>query len=126
MASKTYKGSCKCGRVTFTAEIDLEQGTGKCNCTSCWKRRWWSVLASEAGFRPLTGEADLAAGFCGGCGITPYAHVAAAAWNDGAYYSVNVACLDDLPPAELIAAPVRYFDGRHDNWAQAPAETRHL
>ena len=44
----------------------------------------------------------------------------------GAYYSVNLACLDDLDPAELAAAPVRYMDGRNNNWFEPPAETRHL
>jgi hypothetical protein len=34
--------------------------------------------------------------------------------------------LDDLDPAELIAAPVTFMDGRADNWWEAPAETRHL
>jgi hypothetical protein len=44
----------------------------------------------------------------------------------GDYTSVNLACLDNIEPAELASAPVRYFDGRYDNWATPPAETRHL
>jgi hypothetical protein len=39
---------------------------------------------------------------------------------------VSLASLDDLSPAELLAAPVHYADGLNDNWMQAPAETRHL
>jgi hypothetical protein len=49
-----------------------------------------------------------------------YAWVDAAEWNDGAYVSVNVACLDDLDPKELIAAPVQFLDGRNDNWGTFP------
>jgi hypothetical protein len=37
-----------------------------------------------------------------------------------------VNCLDDVDLQELIAAPVRYFDMRHDNMKTPPDETRHL
>ena len=50
----------------------------------------------------------------------------AAEWNDGEYVSINVAALDDLDPADLVAAPVKYMDGRADNWWEPPKETRHL
>lgn len=136
MALKTYHGSCSCKRVRFEADIDLDQGTGKCNCTFCWKRRHWSVRAKPEGFKKLGGEEHLAAkrdgespshsGFCTFCGIVPYGFVPVTEWNDTAYYSVNVAALDDLDPAELMAAPIQYMDGRHDNWWNPPAETRHL
>jgi hypothetical protein len=122
--------------VKFEADIDFTQGTGKCNCTSCWKRRWWSVSAKPADFRALAGESELSkhrpgqasghGGFCKHCGVTPYGYSEKADWNDGEYFSINVACLDDLDPAELVAAPVQYMDGRADSWWTMPAETRHL
>ena len=132
---QTYHGSCHCGRVKFEADIDLAQGTGKCNCTSCWKRRWWSTRVKPDAFRALAGEQQLSdykpdargqSGFCTRCGVRPYGFVAAAEWNDGDSFSINVACLDDLDPAELAAAPVQFMDGRNDDWWHAPAETRHL
>ncbi len=136
MAIKTYKGSCFCGRVKFEADIDFSEGTGKCNCTSCWKRRWWSVRAKPENFRSLQGDQELSGskpgqarghtGFCKSCGVVPYGWVAAAEWNPTEYVSINVAALDDLDPAELVAAPVQYMDGRADDWWHAPKETRHL
>lgn len=136
MTKRTYRGSCECGRVRFEAEIDLSaEGTGKCNCTRCFKRRWWSVRARPEAFRSLGGEAELSehrpgqatghGGFCRRCGIRTYGWVEKADWNDGAYVSINVACLD-IPVEELVAAPIRYMDGRNDDWWHAPAETRHL
>ena len=137
MATKTYKGSCHCGRVKFEADIDLSTGTTKCNCTSCWKKRYWSVRAKTADFRSIQGQEELsgfpagkaepaAGGFCKHCGVIPYGFVAAAEWNEGAYYSINVAALDNVEPAELLAAPVQFCDGRADNWWNPPTETRHL
>lgn len=136
MTTKTYRGSCHCGRVKFEADIDLSQETTKCNCTFCWKRRWWSAAVKPEAFRSLQGEDELQevrssegprhGGFCRHCGITPYVWVDAAEWNDGEYVSINVAALDDVDPAELVAAPVKYCDGKADNWWQPPAETRHL
>ena len=136
MATKTYRGSCHCGRIKFEADIDWSVGTGKCNCTSCWKKRWWSVAVKPEGFRPLAGAEELSAykpgaskghrGFCKHCGVIPYGWVDKAEWNDGEYVSVNVAALDDLDPAELVTVPIKYMDGRADSWWTVPAETRHL
>ncbi len=134
---KTYKGSCHCRRVSFEADIDFAEGmTSKCSCSFCWKRRWWSVPAATDGFRLLSGADQLRAypraaeggpgGFCQNCGVTPFAWVDKAEWNEGEYVSVNVACLDDLDPAELIGARTHFCDGKADNWWSPPAETRHL
>lgn len=74
---------------------------------------------------PASSSASGPSGFCKHCGIAPYARGDAAEWNEGPYVSINLACLDDLTPAELLTAPVEYLDGRADTW-ETPAETRHL
>jgi hypothetical protein len=74
-------------------------------------------------------EIDLAQGTskcsCSICGLKPFAqgHMDELG---GAFYAVNVACLDDATTAELTAAPVRYEDGKNDKWGSRPCETRHL
>jgi hypothetical protein len=131
---KTYHGSCHCGAVRFEADIDLSAGTGRCNCTFCTKARWWSAAMKPDAFRLLAGEADLSDYsrngqvhhvFCKHCGVRPFGRGDIPEWM-GPYVAINVACLDDLTPAELASLPVRYADGRNDNWMHAPAETRYL
>lgn len=132
---KTYHGSCHCGRIRYEADIDLEAGTGKCNCSICWKRRYWGANIKPEDFRLLceeTGISDYQFGtlsghhrFCANCGVAAYGDSYVEAVG-GAYVSINLACLDDLDPAELAEAPVQYFDGRNNSWWTVPAETRHL
>jgi hypothetical protein len=132
---KTYHGSCHCGAVTFETDIDLAQGSGRCNCSICTKTRAWSVIVKPDAFRLTNGENELADYqfgshsmhhlFCRHCGVRPFAkgHLDVLG---GDFYSINLACLDDVEPIELIESPMHYADGRHDNWRQAPAEIRHL
>jgi hypothetical protein len=45
---------------------------------------------------------------------------------DGDFVSVQLGTLDDASAIELAEAPVKYSNGRDNNWWVAPAETRHL
>lgn len=130
----TYQGSCYCKRVRFEVDTDLSEGTTRCNCTSCWKRRWWGKAVKPAQFKLLAGADELVkvkpakgpGGFCKHCGVFPFASGDAAEWNDGDYVSINIACLDSLSAKELSAIPITYLDGLHDTWAPLESDTHHL
>jgi hypothetical protein len=132
---KTYSGSCHCGAVRFEADIDLEKGTGRCNCSICTKP---AIGARSSSPMPSAcsparkrlcdyqfGAETAHHPFCRFCGVRPFGtgHVEQVG---GDYVTIRLSALDDADPAELAAGPIRYFNGRDNNWWSEPAETRHL
>lgn len=127
MANKTYHGSCHCGAVKFEADADLAAGTFRCNCSICGKARHW--LTSASALRFTAGEDRLTdyqfAGhkihhlFCSTCGIK-------VAGRSGKGAVVNVMALDDATHEELAAAPIQYFDGKHDRFDREPEGKAYL
>jgi len=130
----TYHGSCHCGAVRYTADIDLARGTLKCNCSICTKMRFWAAVVAPSDFRLLAGADSLREyrfhtrrdghHFCGAWGINVFS--TGVALQSGPFVAVTVSSLDDLPMADLLAAPVRHIDGRNDNWTTPPDEIQHL
>src|SRR3954468_16904105 len=81
---KTYHGSCHCGAVSFEADLDLSQGTLRCNCSVCTKARAWFAFTSPDHVRLIGGDeeqaeyswrpdnkpqANLHYHFCSRCGV---------------------------------------------------------
>ena len=129
---QTYRGSCHCGKVRFEADVDLAEGSFRCNCSICFKSRAW--LASAKDLRLLSGEAELRDyqfgpkrlhhPFCASCGVRPFSRGSDAKGNP--MYVVRLNCLDGVDDEVFAGVPVKYFNMRHDDFKTPPAETRHL
>ena len=116
MAVQTYQGSCQCGAVAFTAELDLEN-TVTCNCSRC--QRLGSVLCftPRTSFHLIRGEGEtteylfnkhaISHRFCKTCGIESYAM---GTMPDGSpMAAVNANCLEGVDPRALKS---HHYDGR--------------
>ena len=113
--TRTYQGSCHCGRVTYEADADLGQ-VMSCNCSSCRRRGSLLAFVPDDKFR-LKGGADALTQyefnkkvihyqFCETCGVQPFAR---GTRPDGAQMvGLNVRCLDGV---DLDALNIKKFDG---------------
>jgi hypothetical protein len=131
---RTYTGRCHCGAVAYEADLDLESGTARCNCTFCAKHRSWVASGQPGDLRVTKGEEALGryaaregAGyehcFCATCGIRVFSRGEIEGM--GPFMTVQVATLDEAPEA-LREVSVAFQDGRHDNWWNPPEDTRGL
>lgn len=129
---QTYTGGCHCGAVRYEADMDLSKGSLKCNCSVCRKTRAWLVAVGNDEFRLLKGQealSDYQFGgknihhlFCKHCGIKSFGR----GGEGNPFVAVMLSTVDNVSDADLAALPVMYVDGRNDNFAAAPAETRYM
>ncbi|WPU63524.1 GFA family protein [Peredibacter starrii] len=135
MSMTKYEGSCHCGKVRFEVDLDLEKGSGKCNCSFCGKVRNWSAAVKPEAFKLLTSEQDLGLyqfntkanshAFCKNCGVRT--HTKGYVEQIGGHFvSVALCTIDNISPEELSKVPVQYMDGLHNNWFNPPKETNYL
>ena len=138
MGTQRFHGSCHCQAVRYEAEVDLDKGTLRCNCSLCSKARAWFSFVPGEHFRVTQGEEALShyrwtpAGktepfldyaFCSRCGICVYG-TGDAPHLGGRFFALHVPTLDDVDREALVAAPLRFVDGAHDRFDRAPEDTR--
>jgi len=114
--TKTYMGSCHCGKVRYEVTTALES-LMQCNCSICSRAGYLMSFVPAGSFKLLSGEGALTDYlfnkhnihhlFCATCGIRSFG------WGtgrDGAkMYMINVRCLEGVDHESL---EVKKVDGR--------------
>lgn len=114
---KTYKGSCHCGKVSYSVDVDLSGDVITCNCSIC--NRTGSMLTFvpatqfklERGDDVLTdyqfGKKHIHHVFCSTCGVRSFAR---GKTPDGAdMIAVNARCLEGV---DVNTLKVKQYDGK--------------
>ena len=129
MPVETYTGSCHCGAIRFEADLDLADGSNRCNCSYCAKvRAWFAFAKGPERFRLVAGtgvtefrwtppgmtEPHLTYTFCRTCGVRTFARGELASLG-GKFHAISVPTLA-LTPAQFAAIPVCYINGREGRY----------
>jgi len=140
MPKKHYHGSCHCKAVRYEVDLDLTNGTSRCNCSICWKARAWFAFISGDDFKLLTSQDEmgeyrwtpegnpgpfLTYRFCSNCGVRIYATGDHESMG-GKFYALNIPTLDDVDKDELAASPLKFNDNLHNRPDREPKDTRLL
>jgi hypothetical protein len=117
MAPSTYTGSCHCGTVRYTVELDLSQPVIACNCSICGRSGTLLSFAPIEKFKLEQGEDALTDyqfnkhvihhAFCNKCGIKSFARGTNS--QGKAMAAINVRCLDGVEPDKL---EIKHVNGR--------------
>lgn len=133
MSLQAYSGSCHCGAIRFEADLDLSQGSNRCNCSYCAKARAWFAFAKgEQAFRLLDGSSaseyrwtppdmaqpGLTYTFCSTCGVRTFSRGKLEALG-GTFHAIHIPTLD-LTPDQFAQIPVRYINGRDRRYEEVP------
>ena len=116
MESRSYTGSCHCGKVRYEATTDLSS-VMECNCSICSRAGYLLTFVPADNFKLLSGEDNLTSyhfnkmkidhSFCKTCGVRSFGQ---GKNREGQpMYAVNVRCLEGVDPKSL---QVKQVDGR--------------
>jgi hypothetical protein len=113
----TYTGSCHCGAVRYSVELDLSQPVISCNCSMCGRAGTLLTFAPIEKFKLEQGENNLTDyqfnkhvihhSFCKTCGIKSFAR---GEGPRGPMVAINVRCLDDV---DVFTQPRKRHDGKN-------------
>lgn len=117
MASSTYNGSCHCGAVRYSVELDLSQPVISCNCSMCQRSGTLLSFAPKEKFTLEQGSDSLTDyqfnkhvvhhNFCKVCGIKSFARGVGPGGKE--MVAINLRCVDGVEPSQL---KIQEFDGR--------------
>ena len=113
---QTYNGSCHCGAVKYTVEMEPVTSAMACNCSICRRAGTLLAFVSSTQFKLDQGQDELVSykfnkghidhNFCKHCGIKSFA---SGKRPDGTpMNAINVRCLDGVDVGKL---DIKHFDG---------------
>lgn len=114
--SKTYRGSCHCGTVTYEVQTDLATVLS-CNCSICSRAGYLLAFVPAEQFKLLSGKdaqrdyqfnkRNIHHLFCSTCGVRSFGH---GTGPDGSQmYAVNVRTLEGV---DLDALKIQKVNGK--------------
>lgn len=116
--SQTYTGSCQCGKVRYTAELELGEVIA-CNCSRCGRLGALFAFTPASQFALESGQDAVTSFefnkhvithyFCSTCGIQSYS-MGRHPKTGVEMAAINVRCLEDV---DVNALKVRHIDGKH-------------
>ena len=111
--TKTYQGSCHCGKVRFEVDLNLDH-VRVCDCSLCRRRGALNHRVEESQLRLLTPLENLTLYqwhtktakdyFCPVCGILPFRRPRRATH----LWAINVRCLERV---DLESIPIEHVHG---------------
>jgi hypothetical protein len=117
MSASKYTGSCHCGAVRYTVELDLSQPVISCNCSMCGRTGTLLTFVPVEKFHLEKGSDSLTDyqfnkhvvhhNFCKVCGVKSFARGVGPGGKEMA--AINARCLEGVEPGQL---QIKEFDGR--------------